>query len=415
MNKEILKYYSRKDIQKEILKISENREFVPRFTDSFGKRPDVIQYESDVLELAKQGATSFNVSEELWKNPLQLKLGMSKKELDELRAGWDYIIDIDSQNLDYSKILSSLIIDALKFHDINNVSVKFSGNLGFHIAIPFNSFPEKFGNQQTKLLFPEGPRIISSYLKEMIKEHLKNKFLELNEIEDPFKFVNIDTILISSRHLFRSPYSINEKSGLVSIPINPDKISKFDIEQAKIENVNTKIKFLDFNDNKDEAKNLIIQAFDWNLKHKKLEIQGKKEVPKTYEVGNYIVTEELFPPCIKKILEGKLTDGRKRALFILINFMKHMNWNISDIENFIINWNKKSIKPLPESYVKNQINWHKKQKEKRLPPNCSNPSYYENMGIKCSPEICDRCKNPVNYSLIRIKSSTNKNTKSKKK
>ena len=39
-----LKYYSRKDIQAEMLNFSKNREFIPQFRESFGKRPDIIQY-----------------------------------------------------------------------------------------------------------------------------------------------------------------------------------------------------------------------------------------------------------------------------------------------------------------------------------------------------------------------------------
>ena len=40
---------------------------------------------------------------------------------------------------------------------------------------------------------------------------------------DVEKFLEIDTVLISSRHLYRMPYSLHEKSGLVSLPINPGK------------------------------------------------------------------------------------------------------------------------------------------------------------------------------------------------
>jgi len=47
----------------------------------FGKRPDVLQYPADVLELVKQGATSFHASEELWRNPLLLAPSMSRKDI----------------------------------------------------------------------------------------------------------------------------------------------------------------------------------------------------------------------------------------------------------------------------------------------------------------------------------------------
>src|SRR3989344_7891959 len=100
----LLKYYSRRDVQKEIVEISKNREIAVNFGDKgYGKRPDVIQFENDVYELAKKGATSFHISEERWQNPLLIKTGMARKQLDDLRMGWDLLIDLDGINLDYSK------------------------------------------------------------------------------------------------------------------------------------------------------------------------------------------------------------------------------------------------------------------------------------------------------------------------
>ena len=68
----LLKYYKREDVQKAMVEHSKNKEVGVRFGDRFGKRPDVLQYPRDVLELAKEGATSFHASEELWSNALQL-------------------------------------------------------------------------------------------------------------------------------------------------------------------------------------------------------------------------------------------------------------------------------------------------------------------------------------------------------
>ena len=93
---DFLDYYSRKDIQKAILESSKNKEVAVKYpSGSFGKRPDSLNFEQDVFELAKQGATSFHISEEHWRNPLLLKTGMTKIQLDNLRQGWDLIIDID--------------------------------------------------------------------------------------------------------------------------------------------------------------------------------------------------------------------------------------------------------------------------------------------------------------------------------
>ena len=48
--KEIIEYYSGKDIQKHILSIAKNRELAVKFGEKgFGKRPDILQFENDIL------------------------------------------------------------------------------------------------------------------------------------------------------------------------------------------------------------------------------------------------------------------------------------------------------------------------------------------------------------------------------
>ena len=132
-----VEYYSRKEVQQAILKFCKDREVAPRFGDGFGRRPDVLQYPGDVLEMAQKGATSFHISEERWEDPLRLKPGVTKKELDENRIGWDLILDIDVVHWDYAKWTAYFLVEALKFHDVKNISCKFSGSKGFHLAVPF--------------------------------------------------------------------------------------------------------------------------------------------------------------------------------------------------------------------------------------------------------------------------------------
>jgi len=387
----ILAYYSRKEIQRALLIGLAKRESVAKFNDSFGKRPDIIQYERDIYELAKQGATSFHISEEHWSNPLQLKPGMHKSDLDKLRIGWDLLIDIDSDSFEHSQITAYLLVEALKFHDITNLGVKFSGNKGFHIYIPFNAFPSTINNKETRLLFPEGPRVIASYLKNMIKPMLAEK---LNN-PDPFSITDIDTILISSRHLFRAPYSLNEKSGLVSIPILPERILEFKKEEAQIEKVETGIPFLEIKANDQEASNLIMQAYDFELRQKKEE----KVKHQDYKELENAISLELFPPCMHNALKAKQEDGRKRTIFILINFLRHVGWDFAEIEKLLLAWNAQNEKSLPEAYLRSQVNWAKNQGI-RLPPNCDNPNYYTNPDLNiCTPDnFCKKIKNPVNYA-----------------
>ena len=214
---------------------------------------------------------------------------------------------------------------------------------------------------------------------------------------NPFSIVDIDTILISNRHMFRAPYSYHEKSGLVSIPINKNNILDFNKEQAKPENVSFNEKFLsECNDG--EASRLILQAFDWNKKLPQKEINIQKQ----YSDITQKVSMELFPSSIKKGLLG-LEDGRKRFLFVLLNFLKSLNYDYNEIEKIVMEWNKKNKELLKEGYIISQLLWHKRQ-NKILPPNYSNKAYYDDIGLKPKENEL-KFKNPVNYSsrLFRAK------------
>ncbi|MDO8740390.1 MAG: DNA primase small subunit domain-containing protein [Candidatus Woesearchaeota archaeon] len=416
----LFNYYKRPEIQREIIRLSKDREVAVKFSDKgFGKRPDALNYASDVIELVKQGATSFHASEELWKNPLQLEPTLKRSDLDKLRIGWDLVIDIDCEMLDYSKIAADLVVKAIKHHGIKNVNVKFSGNHGFHIALPFESFPEKVQNQDTKTLFPDGPRKMALYLEEMIKSPLAKAMLkkyDINEVAkqtkksykdlvknnvfNPFEIIKIDTLLISSRHLFRMPYCFNEKSGLISVPVDPDKILEFDKEEAKPENVKvSNFRFLDkTNAENGEAKSLIVQAFDFGIKkEEQMEKTGRK-----FEEITTAIPEQFFPPCIKLILKG-VEDGRKRSLFVLVNFLTSAGWDYEKIEELLRKWNKNNREELREVYLIGQVRYHKQQKKKILPPNCINKGYYLDIGV-CKPdELCKTIKNPVNYAKKRAR------------
>src|SRR3989344_3193176 len=425
----LIKYYARKDIQKEIVNSSKNREVGVKFGDKgYGKRPDILQFENDVYEFVRKGATSFHISEERWTDPLRVQTGMSLKQLNELRSAWDLILDIDGANLEYSRLATYYIVEALKFYDIKNISLKFSGNKGFHIGIPFETFPKTLNRIEIKDFFPDGPRIIAGYLKSLIYEHLSSAILEkesVNEISeklkkpkqsliknnmfDPFTIVDIDTILISSRHLFRSPYSYNEKSGLISIPIKINNLMSFDKNQAKIGNVETGLRFLDSTKiEKEESTELFDKSIYWNLKNFKKE-ETKTVKIKTYDVLSFLIPEEFFPPCIKILSSGVKSDGRKRALFILLNFLKSVGYNNEDMEKYVLNWNKRNYEPLKEGYIKAQLTWHKRQGKIILPPNCperqdniplaSQQNYYTDLQF-CKPDdFCKLIKNPINYAI----------------
>ena len=517
-----LMYYSRLDVRKAIFEFSKNRECVPRYFEGFGKRPDSFQYDQDIMEQVKRGATSFHSSEEIWEDALEINNEMSRKEFNDLRIGWDLLLDIDSPYLEYSKIYAKLLIDTLKFHGIKNIGVKFSGSKGFHIIIPWNAFPKEVYGVKTKDMFPEWPRIICQYLTDILKPkleeellkntnikdvakrtgrteeemmvlecnickrpaikkdlvtwycpHCKNRleslrknkripkcptetcrkpmeeesfrvifacdFCNMNSIKNPELFgsvkkigmmgelvgnitskeryktendIEADLILVAPRHLFRMPYSLHEKTSLASIVIDPDKVKDFQIIEAKPLKVVVKNYYPLVSS--EEAKNLLLQALEWNEQREKQDkilqamrpaaenIPNKTNTNTKTAPGEYKKvsipnpSEDIFPPCIKLLLNGVKSDGRKRALFVLINFFKALGVPDSEIERRLNEWNDKNYSPLKRGYIQSQLNWYKKNTS-MMPPNCDKPSY-KDLTV-CKPdELCKQIKNPVNYA-----------------
>ncbi len=433
---ELLMYYKRPEVQEAIVKCAEDKEIAVKFGDKgFGKRPDMLRYSADVMELAKQGATSFHASEEIWMDPMQLGAGLRLKELDENRKAWDLVLDIDCDFLEYSKIAADMIIKALKFQGVKNISCKFSGRSGFHIGVKHSAFPEKVGDKETRLLFPDGPRAIASYLKGMIREHLTALVLSFDTLEeisekinvkvedlmtdgdfDVFKVLDIDTILISSRHLYRMPYSFNEKSGLVSVPVNPDEVLSFDTVDAISKNVVVnEYGFLEKGE-EGEGKQLLIQSLDFASKQKQDE-QHKEDYSmkekRDYEEIKEAIPEECFPPCVKLVLNG-LKDGKKRSMFILTNFLSSVGWDPEMIEARLRKWNEKNPEPLKEQLIIGQVRYHKQRKQRILPPNCDNEMYYKGMQVCVPDNLCSKIRNPTNYAVRKAKYINQVNKKNKK-
>lgn len=434
-------YYSRRDIQEVLASQARNREFVPQYGEGFGKRPDTVEYTGDIMSYVEKGATSFHVSEEIWSNPLEIGTNLKQEQLAKLREGWDLLLDVDCKFLEYSKIAAFLLCEALFFHGVRNFGLKFSGGSGFHIGLSYDAFPEKVNNIEMKNFFPEGPRIIAAYLKGMIENPLREHILDMSDPKDiaiaigkpaqalykedkekntktfdPFSVLEIDTILISSRHLYRAAYSLNEKTGFVSIVLKPEHLKQFHPAWAKHERV-LPLPFLK-KPEKNEAKELFIQALDWNARQQASVIRKEQEEKQNKQVHQVIkitkISDEIFPPCIKKILEGMKHDGRKRALFILLGYFRNLGLEINDIETRVLEWNKKNYQPLRESYIKTQVNWFKRQ-EKRLPPNCALQAYYKDVGV-CMPDaLCRYVKNPVNYTFVKARGLQEGNKFKKKK
>ncbi len=498
-----LKHYKRRDIQEEIALHSLDKEIAFRYgSKGFGKRPDIISYPTDVLAAAKKGCSSFHASQERWSDILALKPGMRPKEFEEIRIGWDLVLDIDCPNWEHAKIVSDLLIKALKKKGVESISCKFSGNKGFHIGVPFETFPYKVQGRPVETAFPDGVHKIASYLaylidskemdyalsnamlalgKENIAKQLglpiekltaekcekcgqpkemqetrteyfcrnnscksfnrtalaneskkiKNICPECGELRDKivtnpeeeerckqcggtsFKLgfnsslvLDLDTQLISARHMYRMPWSMHEKSGLVSIPIDPDKVLEFEKEMASSDKAEIikEFRFLDRETaTEGEATSLLIDAWDhWDSiggkAGKLLEEQREAdEKSREVEIPDEAVPEEHFPPCIQLGFQG-MRDGRKRFIFALVNFLHSLGWSYKMIEERLKKWNELNPEPLSDTLLIGQVRYHKQMKKRVLPPNCKNKAYYVDIAI-CKPDgLCQRIKNPVSYA-----------------
>lgn len=495
-------YYSNPKVQEALVEFGRNREVVPRYFEGFGKRPDSIQYASDIMGLVSKGATSFHCSEEIWNDPLQINSEMTPAEFNNVRKGWDLLIDIDSPFLDCSKIAAQLIIAALEHHGIKNYGIKFSGSKGFHLIVSSAAFPEEYEGKLTREMFPEWPRAISEYLMDYIRSDYYRKigsivtaeevakrtnikakdleavyctksnhpaklgalvklrcdtcgleierrdvkltkrklrclnnncsgFLEVMDTKEYYfceyckdpenekvalssdkypeifnKMVGInadsiaklDLVLVAPRHLFRMPYSLHEKTSLASAVLTKEELENFSPKDANP----LKIKIVDYRpkNEKDEAKKLLRDALVWKQGRKRDEEKYEKKYEGTYEAIEITgVKEEMFPQPIKKLLKG-LKDGKKRGLFILITFLKSLNFPADYINAKIKDWNKLNEPPLKEGYVRGQIDWHLKQRKKILPPNYDNESFYKDLGLlDKKPEV----KNPLVEVIRQLK------------
>jgi len=420
----VLKHYKRKDIQDAMIEHAVDREIGMCFGQGYGKRPDTLSYPRDVLELALKGVTSFHASEERWQNPLSISATLKRSQLAEMRSGWDLVLDIDCAIFEYSRICADLVIKFLQYNGVTAISCKFSGNKGFHIGVPFEAFPQTVGSEETRLLFPEAPRKIAAYVTHNITNQLAQRILHFEngsfeevknkvglETQDIIRFekdamgnnvpklhvdafLEIDTILISSRHLYRMPYSLHEKSGLASVPVDPNKVMHFEKKMGEPSSLaKPTFKFLD-RSVEESGRRLLTQALDF-----KVTIEPEREEPRKFEEIQITspITQEFFPQCMKQILNG-LEDGKKRALFCLMNYLGKIGWNKDDIKHFIIEWNKKNPEPLRETYINGQF--YGFTPGAKLPPNCDNEGYYKALGIKCQGGHCTKVKNPVNFTLI---------------
>ena len=203
----IISYYSRKDVQQAMYnyaqgrKISVLRNFRPMFGGSQLRKPE------DLLSIM----AFYSQEPKLWPS----MHGMVSRRNGDGRAVFDLVLEVDlkksrSKSFSLARPIVSLLQDlGVEFR------MKFSGNASPHIIIPAEAFPEKW-------------RKISKC------RSLYGKLLEFfrTQIKSPR---TLDGSFRNPSHFLRMPYSLNENTGLVSLPIRVEEYDRFSWEMARPE------------------------------------------------------------------------------------------------------------------------------------------------------------------------------------
>jgi hypothetical protein len=214
-----------------------------------------------------------------------------------------------------------------------------------------------------------------------------------------------DLILVSPRHLFRMPYSLHEKTSLASVGLKPEEIKNFQPKDANP----LKIKPRNFMPEAEEgeATDLLREALDWYKNQNPEEPQKKETEFKPIKLSNF--SEANLPPSITKILQG-VRDGRKRAVFILINLFRSIGMEKAELEKRVYAWNERNEIPLKTGYIKSQLSWS--YRNKIMPPPNYDKDYYKGIGIIPTEEEI-RYKNPASYVIKKTFQNQPKKTKRK--
>lgn len=399
----IRQYYEQDELVQRMVEAAEYREVAPTYPNGYGRRPDAINFPGDFLDFVENGAVAFHASVERWRNPLMI----DNVDLNQLRQGWDLVIDIDcDHSFELAKDTAELVVSELRQHGIENISVKFSGNRGFHIGVRGEAFPERVNDTDLSDMYPRLPRGIINYMREdleremiaLVKKHGFESEMETDEGRDPYQVSDLENNW-GQRHLFRMPYSLHDGSWLVSKPISPDEIQGFEKDDARIDDIEFRHGFLDEYE-EGEASNLAVQAMDFIEKQeeKRIERNERRKQNREFETPDEAIPEEDWPPTIHNILEG-LEDGRKRALLILINFLRTVGYSFEEVRSRVWEWNEENDPPLKESYVKSQLQWHSKREEVVPPPNYDSNGYYRDMQVYEGDNLEQQAKNPVVYAF----------------
>lgn len=384
-------YYKKSSIADFIVDYVYNRE-VAMFNKEgniITQRPYAIYNNGDILYLVDKGGYSIHATVEIWKDPMLLR-DVNQREYYKIVSTYDIVVDFDvdiyksmDRNLNIAKLLVYEVLERLEEFGYIPI-IKYSGNRGFHLIFPLKGLVKIMDIDLLK--YKE--IVYRSFLDfmhvivESAASHLASK-IGKNNIADIVSNI-VDYHLASWRHMIRVPYSLHEKTGLVSIVLYKDDILKFTKEMAKPENVIEPI-YPETGDLSD----LILLSLSYSLTH---EISSTIK-PKHIKIDIKEVPE--LPPCVRTLLEGVPVGIRNNTMFFLLNFFKSLGYDKEKVKEILFNWNEKNSEPLRDREIEYSIEYH--FNKNYLPYSCSKLREYIGRQY-CQPnEICNHIKNPIQY------------------
>lgn len=149
------------------------------------------------------------------------------------------VMDIDGRMESMFNLTKIAAYEMSKLLDRKKVShlIKFSGNRGFHILWSLGNITPNW------LKLRKIIRGLTSELEKILQQKYSQQFyaklpksspILTNNLADKkaSKAILIDDRIIHKNGMIRSPYSIHPKTGLVSLPLNPLAVLKFNKEMA---------------------------------------------------------------------------------------------------------------------------------------------------------------------------------------
>ncbi len=202
-------YYQRPDIAREIAKHARNRSIVMPHRRGFREREKVdVATAEDISRLAQRGISLRPGSSVPTFYP---SFHGSIRRIDGL---CDMVFEIDMKQ-SYKRTFRSgaLLLRVFDKYDLPYL-IKFSGNTSPHIIIPGEALPKYAQGDK----FPPIAAAVNAYLQEKTR-------------------ISMDGSFSTGNHFLRLPYSLNENTGLVSIPISREEFYDFDPSQAEMDRV----------------------------------------------------------------------------------------------------------------------------------------------------------------------------------